>query len=54
MYVAMSTQNNPVKKDRRNEDRTHGMLFARSYNDKLLLREGQLVTSRKSLVSGKS
>lgn len=42
--VALSTQNNPVKKDRRNEDRTHGMLFARGYNDKLLLREGQLET----------
>ena len=30
------------KKDRRGEDRTHGMLFARGYNDKLLLRDGQL------------
>lgn len=30
------------KKDRRGEDRTHGLLFARGYNDKLLLREGQL------------
>ncbi len=28
--------------DRRGEDRTHGLLFARGYNDKLLLREGQL------------
>ena len=45
--VALSTQQTrqaPVKKDRRNEDRTHGMLFARGYNDKLLLREGQLET----------
>ena len=30
------------KKDRRGEDRSHGMLFARGYNDKLLLRDGQL------------
>ena len=44
--VALSTQQTrqaPVKKDRRNEDRSHGMLFARGYNDKLLLREGQLL-----------
>ena len=27
---------------RRGEDRTHGLLFARGFNDKLLLREGQL------------
>lgn len=30
------------KRVRRGEDRTHGLLFARGYNDKLLLREGQL------------
>lgn len=45
--VALSTQQArqaPVKKNRRNEDRSHGMLFARGYNDKLLLREGQLET----------
>lgn len=30
------------RRDRRGEDREHGMLFARGYNDKLLLREGQL------------
>ena len=30
------------KKDRHSEDRSHGLLFARGYNDKLLLREGQL------------
>ena len=30
------------KPDRRGEDRSHGMLFARGYNDKILLREGQL------------
>ena len=30
------------KKDRRGEDREHGLLFARGYNDKLLLRPGQL------------
>lgn len=28
--------------ERRGEDRTHGMLFSRGYNDKLLLRSGQL------------
>ncbi len=32
------------RKDRRGEDRTHGLLFARGYNDKLLLRSGQLET----------
>ena len=45
--VALSTQQTrqaPAKRDRRNEDRSHGMLFARGYNDKLLLREGQLET----------
>jgi REP element-mobilizing transposase RayT len=45
--VALTTQHTqqaPAKKDRRNEDRSHGMLFARGYNDKLLLREGQLET----------
>ncbi len=30
------------KRDRRGEDRTHGMLFARGYNDRLLLRHGQI------------
>ena len=30
------------KKDRRGEDRTHGLLFAPGYNDRLLLRSGQL------------
>lgn len=34
----------PPKPSRRGEDRTHGLLFARGYNDKLLLREGQLDT----------
>lgn len=45
--VALTTQQTrqaPAKQDRRNEDRSHGMLFARGYNDKLLLREGQLET----------
>ena len=36
-----STQTRP-KKDRRGEDRSHGLLFSRGYNDKLLLRSGQL------------
>ena len=41
--VALPTQPTaPAKKDRRGEDRTHGMLFARGYNDKILLRDGQL------------
>ena len=30
------------KKDRPREDRSHGLLFGRGFNDKLLLREGQL------------
>ena len=42
--VALSTQQTRLKQDRRNEDRSHGMLFAHGYNDKLLLREGQLET----------
>ena len=50
-FVALSTQQTrqaqqtgrpTQKKDRRGEDRTHGLLFARGFNDKLLLREGQL------------
>ena len=40
--VALSTQQTRLKQDRRNEDRSHGMLFARGYNDKLLQHEGQL------------
>lgn len=32
------------RRDRRGEDRTHGLLFARGYNDRLLLRSGQLET----------
>ena len=35
-------QTGQPKKDRRGEDREHGLLFARGYNDKLLLRSGQL------------
>ncbi len=44
--VALPTQQTQPapRKDRRGEDRTHGMLFARGYNDKLLLRAGQLET----------
>ena len=34
----------PAKRDRRGEPRTHGLLFARGYNDRLLLRAGQLET----------
>ena len=50
-YVALSTQHTGQKgetvhtgqhRDRHGEDRTHGLLFARGYNDKLLLRSGQL------------
>ena len=40
--VALSTQQ--TKRDRRGEDRSHGMLFARGYNDRLLLRAGQFDT----------
>lgn len=42
--VALPTQQMGLqqKRDRRGEDRSHGLLFARGYNDKLLLREGQL------------
>lgn len=39
---AQQTRRPTQKKDRRGEDRTHGLLFARGFNDKLLLREGQL------------
>ena len=41
-YVALPTQH--TKRDRRGEDRSHGLLFARGYNDKLLLRSGLLDT----------
>lgn len=40
--VALSTQQTGQRRNRRGEDRTHGLLFARGYNDKLLLRSGQL------------
>ena len=40
--VNNATDGTALKKDRRGEDRTHGLLFARGYNDKLLLRRGQL------------
>ena len=41
-FVALTTQQTgQPKKDRRGEDREHGLLFARGYNDKLLL-PGQL------------
>ena len=45
-YVALPTQQTEQTppRDRRGEDRTHGMLFARGYNDRLLLRSGQLDT----------
>ena len=49
--VALPTQQTPPqtpqqtpRRSRRGEDRTHGMLFARGYNDRLLLRSGQLST----------
>ena len=42
--VALATQQTRQRRDRRGEDRTHGLLFARGYNDKLLLRSGQLET----------
>ena len=40
--VALTTQQTAPRRDRRGEDRSHGLLFARGYNDKLLLRSGQL------------
>lgn len=40
--VALTTQQTGQRRDRRGEDRTHGLLFARGYNDRLLLRSGQL------------
>lgn len=42
--ATQSQQTGPAgqKKDRRGEDRSHGLLFGRGFNDKLLLREGQL------------
>ena len=42
-YVALPTQHTG-RRDRRGEDRSHGLLFARGYNDRLLLRSGQLET----------
>lgn len=42
--VALTTQQTGQRRDRRGEDRTHGLLFARGYNDRLLLRSGQLET----------
>ena len=40
--VALTTQQTQLRRNRRGEDRTHGLLFARGYNDRLLLRAGQL------------
>jgi len=44
--VALPTQQtqpaHPASRSRRGEDRTHGLLFARGYNDRILLRAGQL------------
>lgn len=37
-----TTHQKDLQHDRHGEDRTHGMLFARGYNDKLLLHSGQL------------
>ncbi len=44
------TELRQTKRDRRGEDRNHGMLFARGYNDKLLFRKGQLEAWRNYLV----
>ena len=45
-YVATQSQQTgqgrQPTRNRRGEDRSHGLLFARGFNDKLLLREGQL------------
>lgn len=40
-YVAV-VQQQTGQQTRPREDRTHGLLFARGFNDKLLLRQGQL------------
>jgi len=44
--VALSTQHTataaPQKRDRRGEDRSHGLLFARGYNDRILFTGGRL------------
>jgi hypothetical protein len=45
LYVATQsrqTEPPPRQTDPPKDDRTHGLLFARGFNDKLLLREGQL------------
>ena len=49
--IALTTQHTEPgpRRDRRGEDRVHGMLFARGYNDKLLLRKGQLDSWRRYL-----
>lgn len=41
-YVATQSQQTGLQGQRPPEDRTHGLLFARGFNDKLLLRQGQL------------
>lgn len=41
---ALQQKKGATRRDRHGEDRTHGLLFARGYNDKLLLRKGQLDT----------
>ena len=45
-YVALPTQHTPTaasqKRDRLGEDRTHGLLFARGYNDRILFTGGRL------------
>ncbi len=39
---SVATQSQQTERPRPKDDRTHGLLFARGYNDKLLLRQGQL------------
>lgn len=39
---SVATQSQQTGRTTQKEDRTHGFLFARGFNDKLLLREGQL------------
>ena len=41
-YVATQSQQTEPQPPRPRDDRVHGLLFARGFNDKLLLREGQL------------
>ncbi len=42
MSRLLRLQSQQTKRSHHGEDRTHGLLFAHGYNDRLLLRQGQL------------